>query len=284
MSFNSKEVERAANAIINSDGLIIGAGAGMGVDSGLPDFRGNQGFWKAYPALGKAQMVFTEMANPQLFSVNPELAWGFYGHRFNLYQNTVPHSGFNILRRIASQLEFGYQVFTSNVDGQFQAAGFDESHIYECHGSINYLQCSKPCNEKIWKARDLKLEIDHDNCLATSGIQKCPNCGSIIRPNILMFNDFSWIARRSDQQQSNLRNNIRKMKNPVVIECGAGTAIPTVRYFCEAQACPVIRINPREAKISNIRGISLACGALEGLTAISDKLFDKNFWNCNKDK
>ena len=39
------EVERAARLIESADALIISAGAGMGVDSRLPDFRGNDGFW-----------------------------------------------------------------------------------------------------------------------------------------------------------------------------------------------------------------------------------------------
>jgi NAD-dependent SIR2 family protein deacetylase len=48
----------AADLISSSDALFIAAGAGIGVDSGLPDFRGNQGFWKAYPALARTQMDF----------------------------------------------------------------------------------------------------------------------------------------------------------------------------------------------------------------------------------
>ncbi|MFN8755235.1 MAG: NAD-dependent deacetylase, partial [Burkholderiales bacterium] len=42
-------MERAAEALLNADGIVIAAGAGMGVDSGLPDFRGPEGFWNAYP-------------------------------------------------------------------------------------------------------------------------------------------------------------------------------------------------------------------------------------------
>ena len=42
-------IEKAAEALKRADALLIGAGAGMGVDSGLPDFRGDQGFWRAYP-------------------------------------------------------------------------------------------------------------------------------------------------------------------------------------------------------------------------------------------
>lgn len=49
-------ITQAAKLIAEADGLLITAGAGMGVDSGLPDFRGTSGFWQAYPALGKAQI------------------------------------------------------------------------------------------------------------------------------------------------------------------------------------------------------------------------------------
>ena len=52
----------------------------MGVDSGLPDFRGDRGFWKAYPPYAKLGLHFAEMANPRWFDSDPELAWGFYGH------------------------------------------------------------------------------------------------------------------------------------------------------------------------------------------------------------
>ena len=80
--------ERAALWIESCEGLLIGAGAGMGVDSGLPDFRGDDGFWKAYPAFIKRKLGFREIANPHWFQTHPRQAWGFYGHRLNLYRRT----------------------------------------------------------------------------------------------------------------------------------------------------------------------------------------------------
>ena len=98
------------------------------------------------------------MANPSWFRKDPELAWGFYGHRLNLYRNTIPHEGFNLLLNWSKEKSFGHFVFTSNVDGQvrvtlnyffidfyqFQKAGFDEDKIFEVHGSIHHIQCSEP--------------------------------------------------------------------------------------------------------------------------------------------
>jgi hypothetical protein len=79
----------------------------MGVDSGLPEFRGQGGFWPAYPALQQRGLSFEDMANPTRFAEHPELAWGFYDHRLKLYRATVPHEGFAILRRWATSTFFG---------------------------------------------------------------------------------------------------------------------------------------------------------------------------------
>src|SRR5437764_15011346 len=97
-------LEKAADAVRSAEALIIGAGAGMVVDSGLPDFRGNEGFWKAYPPYAHLGLSFAEMANPRWFRTDPAMAWGFYGHRMNLYRATSPHEGFAILKRWADRL------------------------------------------------------------------------------------------------------------------------------------------------------------------------------------
>src|SRR5713226_5006485 len=121
---------RAAAAIADAEAILIGAGAGMGVDSGLPDFRGDDGFWKAYPPFrGKS---FASVSNPAWFLSDPLQAWGFFGHRLHLYRDTVPHEGFSTLLRWAQAKPAGYFVFTSNVDGQFQKAGFPEERVFEC--------------------------------------------------------------------------------------------------------------------------------------------------------
>jgi NAD-dependent SIR2 family protein deacetylase len=138
---NMNNLESAARLIQDADMMVFVTGAGMGIDSGLPDFRGTTGFWQAYPALGRHNINFTSIASPQAYLDHPRIAWGFYGHRLALYRRTTPHEGFNILKRWGENSLCGFHVFTSNVDGHFQKAGFDEASITECHGSINHLQC-----------------------------------------------------------------------------------------------------------------------------------------------
>ncbi len=269
---------KAAKIISEADALLITAGAGMGVDSGLPDFRGPEGFWKAYPPLAKFRIRFEEMANPKWFDTNPKMAWAFYGHRLNLYRNTKPHKGYEILLKIANTKPFKYFIFTSNVDGHFQKAGFDENRIVEIHGSIHYMQCSEPCSEKIWKADNIKIYINMEKFEAET-LPKCPHCGAIARPNILMFGDWKWIHYRTQEQENRLYTWLNKLENQnakiAIIEIGAGTAVPTVRHFSEnifrTFNADLIRINPRES-FAPYGAISISENALTALIEINKNL------------
>ena len=73
----NRTIKKAKQKIKEADVILITAGAGMGVDSGLPDFRGDEGFWKAYPVIKNLGHSFVDMANPQWFDTKPKLAWAF---------------------------------------------------------------------------------------------------------------------------------------------------------------------------------------------------------------
>lgn len=261
----------AAETIRTADALLIGAGAGMGVDSGLPDFRGDAGFWKAYPPFRGKQ--FHKISTPHWFETDPPMAWGFFGHRLNLYRTAAPHAGYAILRRwMESRPRPGF-VFTSNVDGHFERAGFAPERVVECHGSIHHLQCTQPCRGEIWPTGNVAIDVDPETIRARSELPRCPHCSALSRPNILMFNDWGWRSTRSQEQFDRylLWAERTKNGNVVAIELGAGLAIPTVRIECEERGTRLIRINPREAETGS-SGISLPLGALEALQRIDSLL------------
>ena len=110
-------IEEARRLVQSADAFIIAAGAGMSADSGLPTFRGDGGFWKAYPALGQQQLSFTDVASPHTFARDPRLAWGFYGHRLKIYRDPQPHDGYRLLMGLALKANLGAFVVTTNVDG-----------------------------------------------------------------------------------------------------------------------------------------------------------------------
>lgn len=272
---NREDLQTAAETIRNASTLVITSGAGMGVDSGLPDFRGDKGFWNAYPMYERLNLSFVQAANPEHFEGDPHFGWGFYGHRTELYRMTVPHKGFTLLQEWINRYNLDHFVITSNVDGQFQKAGFAENNILEVHGSIHHLQCTVPCSNDIWDNEET-FEIDHATMRA-GHTPMCPRCSRTARPNILMFGDYSWLHHRTAAQERCFDGFLQKNTGlpMVVIEMGAGTAIPTIRSLSEQlghrQGAKVIRINPREA---HIRGghISLACGSVEGLEGIESEL------------
>jgi NAD-dependent SIR2 family protein deacetylase len=216
------------------------------------------------------------MANPVWFQQNPRLAWALYGHRLKLYRKTTPHNGFRQLLRIGEQKPGGYFVFTSNVDGQFQKAGYGRTQIEECHGSINYFQCVRPCGEDIWDARDIDVSVDEDRFEALEPLPRCKNCGNMARPNVLMFGDWSWVSARTVSQQKRLTTwlgTISSKNHPLaVVEIGAGEAVPTVRNLSERLAreyeALLIRINPRDYQIPDKTHVSLSLGGAEAVEGI----------------
>ncbi len=265
---------KAKDILSGAEALLITAGAGIGVDSGLPDFRGNEGFWKAYPPYQRLGMSFVQMANPDNFHTDPAFGWGFYGHRLNLYCRTKPHAGFAMLCEFAEKLPGGSFVFTSNVDGHFQEAGFLPEQVAECHGSIRHLQCFHDCRDRIWSADGVEIEIDETTMRAREPLPMCPDCGGVARPNILMFGDWGWNPTRTNAQEDRLKRWLREVSNLrlVVFEFGAGSAVPTVRMQSERVArlhsnAALIRVNPREPEIpaQMNAGVSLPCGALEAI-------------------
>jgi NAD-dependent SIR2 family protein deacetylase len=280
-------LDAAVRLVGEADALLVCAGAGMGVDSGLPDFRGNEGFWNTYPPYARLALSFVGLADPAHFDADPELAWGFYGHRLGLYRATVPHAGFGILRSWGARLPHGVRVFTSNVDGQFQRAGFDG--VVEAHGSIHHLQCLRPCSDHVWAADDVAVDVDEGTMRAVPPLPRCRYCGGLARPNVLMFGDWAWIGEPAEAQEHELAGwlhmLIRAKSRLTVVELGAGKAIPTVRIRAERTAAgaavsgrrsggSLVRINPDPAAAAVPRGagVALRAGALAALTAIEARL------------
>jgi len=266
--------DAVAAALRRARGLVVATGAGMGVDSGLPDFRGPQGFWKAYPMYERLGLRFEDAANPEHFEADPAFGWGFYGHRLGLYRSTVPHRGYQILRGFAERFRLPCFAVTSNVDGQFQKAGFDPSRVAEVHGSIHHLQCTAPCCDEIWENRET-VEVDLETMRARR-VPACRRCRRVARPNILMFGDGSWLPHRSHAQQRRFEAFLEEHgEDLLVVEIGAGTAVPTIRFLSErlgrSPGAVVARVNPREADIRPPH-LSVPAGALEALEAVERRL------------
>lgn len=176
--------------------------------------------------------------------------------------------------------KYGGFVFTSNVDGQFQRAGFHSDRIVECHGSIHHLQAISGGSE-IWPADALHIHVDEDTFLAKDPLPASQS-GELARPNILMFGDYYWVSRRTNGQHDRFTSWIkmlreRNAKNVAVVDIGSGTAVPTARNMANRLSAmfengELVRINPRDPDLGRSKGYNFSLGALETLLALEDKI------------
>jgi NAD-dependent SIR2 family protein deacetylase len=238
----------------------------MGVDSGLPDFRGTEGFWRAYPALGTAEIRFEESLRRRVFgaiqrSHGPSTGIGWIciaALNRTVASTSCVLGGKDALRRVRIHEQRRWTF----------PEGGTEDRVAECHGSIHWLQCVDECSRRTWPADDVVPVLDERNFRLSSPVPICPSCGAVARPNILMFNDSHWVEDRTNQQIRHLETWIEQCQKLVAVEVGAGRAITTVRRFGEHYADRLICINPRDFKISEDRGVEIAGAALNPLERI----------------
>ncbi|MFM0279488.1 RNA polymerase subunit sigma [Paraburkholderia sediminicola] len=263
MALIDSNIARAAQWIAGADAMIIAAGAGMSVDSGLPDFRGSNGIWTTLLPVGMHERDVNAFTQGRCFADNPREAWRFFGRALDVCRETAPHAGYALLRDWAAAKRHGAFVYTSNVDGQFQAAGFDEARIIECHGSIHHFQCARPCSPTTWAA---------PRAIVPARPPRCIHCGGPARPNFLLFSDPSWVVTRTNAQRLRMEVWRGVPANAVVIEIGAGLALPAVRMFAESLRLPLVRINAHEAQADSKSVLSLQGTALGILQCIDRSL------------
>jgi NAD-dependent SIR2 family protein deacetylase len=257
----------AIKLINDAEAVAIFAGSGMSVESGLAPFRGKDGLWTKSIVLDDKMYDYMDLMSHHAFIENPKEAWGFILSLKEKYENTSPHVGYNkLLEKLDSK---DYFIVTSNIDEHFLKVGFDENRIFECHGTINYMQCLDILEREIWTTPNFnKLDLE------SSIYPKCPNCGGFCRPNILLFGDWFWITTRSVHQQIRYQNWCKEVKasnkEVVVIEIGAGKTINTIRKASEnlAKDNQLIRVNPFDFEVNEPNHISIPMNAGDFLKLI----------------
>lgn len=258
-----------------ADAIVINTGAGMGVDSGLSDYRGeNNGQWGAVES-ETGESVF-DVVNPQRFSENPSYGWELFAKRLKAFNDAEPHKGFYILKQWIERFELEYFILTSNIDGHFQRAGFDEGKIRELHGSLAYFQSANPeLSTEVWKHSYQGDDLMKD--AQNKQFPLCPVSQTEARPNVYMFRDNTYINTLSKQQDSNFQAFLNKLEgeNIIVFEIGSGPHVQSIRMKTRMlktkYGANIIRINPKDFKIKSPH-IGIAKGALEALTEIEQFL------------
>lgn len=225
----SDKLDILKNKINSADAIVIGAGAGLSAAAGF-DYSGKR-FEKYFSDFHKKYGI-TDMYSGGFYDFKTdEEYWAWWSRQIyvNRYNWPVGKPYKDLLNLIKDK---NYFVLTTNVDHQFQKAGFNKKRLFYTQGDYGLWQCSKPChnktydNEKIVKAM---VEQQKDMKIPTSLIPKCPICGRNMTMNLRCDNTF--VQDEGWYKAANRYNNfINQYKdcNIVYLELGVGMNTPGI--------------------------------------------------------
>ena len=205
------------------DDILILAGAGMGIDAGLPDYNEMHDMVDEAATIHQIDPYMIE--HPDFYKQNPRAAWGMKARVMNMFLTKSPHSGYYTLKEQTKTKNVF--IVTSNIDNHFRDAGFNESKLYEIHGRLTILQCiHRECNKHhhLWPLDHMPKE---ENMMLTSAIPKCRYCNSYSRPNVCFTDDNSFCKKLRDAQQARFKDWIKRVANKrkpklLILEIGCG--------------------------------------------------------------
>ncbi|WP_022851096.1 SIR2 family NAD-dependent protein deacylase [Limisalsivibrio acetivorans] len=270
-----KDIE---NILKGTRSCIFLTSAGMSAESGIPTFRDKEGYWRNFPVFKEKGLDAIDLASPSAFRSVPHHAWAFYEWRRRNATENTPHDGYRIINRLINEFFEHSFVHTTNTDNYHLFSGLSEDMIYEVHGNIFRLQCMKGigCSYAYRDNQDVPLcELDYER-MSASDLPMCPECGGLLRPNVLMFGDFEYVEHA--YQYGNFRDFINHAGVPdVAFLIGSSGSIPTNDHVaCRLQnsGTKVITINPDPTSVRVCTPeLYLQRGASEALQMVEDAVF-----------
>lgn len=279
-------VWHAAQYVRNTDELLVVAGAGMGVDAGLPDYYG--GIQRAHPRLAEIGLSIYDLSSHALFENNPALAWGHWITRQREYLNTTPHIGYHILHTWSKRNKPNVHIVTTNLDRHFLRTGFTTDSVFEMHGSMYDAQCMRGCGVQPWPLDISNMpSVDLNTMLLLGPPPVCIQCGGPARVCTALAVDGYWDTTHVEVARMSHETFYRELsveRTLTVLEIGCGTVMSKLRTEAERIVAEHringgqtahIRINLHQSHINEHEdNISLSLGALEALRAMDQLVID----------
>ena len=227
----SASVKELARRIDAADAVLIGAGAGLSTACG-PDFAcSGERFERIFGDFGQ-RYHFADMYSGGFYPYEtPEEKWAFWSRNvwFNRYDCPVGQPYQDLLEIVRDK---DYFVLTTNVDHQFQRAGFDKARLFYTQGDYGLFQCSEPCHQKTYdnyEAVKAMIEQQEDMRIPSSLVPRCPRCGKPMSMNLRADDSFvqdegwdraceSYVSWVGDHQG----------KKVVYLELGVGGNTPVI--------------------------------------------------------
>ena len=225
----SANINRLKEKIETADAILIGAGAGLSTSAGLT-YSGER--FEKYFSDFKETYAITDMYSGGFYpydSLEEYWAWWSRHILINRYDTAIGKPYKDLFTLVK---ERDYFVITTNVDHQFQLAGFDKKRLFYTQGDYGLWQCSKACHNITYDNEDAvrKMVLEQKNMkIPTALIPKCPVCGAPMTMNLRCDDHFvqdeGWYNACSRYDDFIRRH---KDLNILFLELGVGTNTPVI--------------------------------------------------------
>lgn len=168
--------------------IVVLTGAGISAESGIPTFRGEEGYW----TVGSENYHPMEMATQAAFARMPEEVWRWYLYRRSVCRAAAPNAAHLALARLEEALGDRFLLLTQNVDGLHLRAGNSPGRTYQIHGNIDYLRCGddpaslRPIPPEIGDAWTKDSPFTEE----ARALLSCCEGGRLARPHVLWFDEY----------------------------------------------------------------------------------------------
>jgi NAD-dependent SIR2 family protein deacetylase len=233
----SQHIDQIRYLLGKADKVLVGAGAGLSASGGLNyvDPVYVKSHYPTYYAKG-FRTVFEILSTWwEITEENALSYWGAWSH--HLLQNRFniePLAAYQYLNNLLSGKD--YFIVSTNVDGQFEKAGFLSEKIFAPQGSYALLQCSKPCSDEVYNSlpyiKNMRESMDDEYHIKPEFVPRCPRCNALLKPNLRQddsFVDTPHIHNHSDY--ADFVNSLTDVDSAVLLELGVGyNTLGIIRY------------------------------------------------------
>ncbi len=224
-----EKIKRLNELISDAEAVVVGAGAGLSSAAGF-EYGGNtffENFGYMHELYGYNDMY---SAGFHTFETSEE-KWGFWS--IFIYLNRYKYGAKPLYAKLYSVLkDKNYFVLTTNVDHQFQLAGFDKKRLFYTQGDYGLFQCSAACHDKTYDNKDVIMQMvaeQREHKIPSSLVPKCPVCGEEMEVNLrkdeLFVEDRGWKIA-SDRYSDFISEN--RDKRILFLELGVGYNTPGI--------------------------------------------------------
>lgn len=188
--------ELVTRAARSTGRAVILTGAGISAESGIPTFRGDDGYWR----VGSRNYQPQELATAAAFARFPEEIWGWYLYRRAACLRAAPNAAHLAIAELERALGDRFLLVTQNVDGLHLRAGNSRRRTYEIHGNVDFMRCAEDCSPWLAPLPALLDAWDKREAVGPNELMllRCEPCGGLARPHVLWFDEsydeeyYSW--------------------------------------------------------------------------------------------